>query len=38
MLEPDVTQEGGLDQAAVMALITNAKVRRAEYRTMVTVR
>jgi len=26
MLEPDATQEGGLDQAAVMALITNAKI------------
>jgi hypothetical protein len=26
MLEPDATQEGGLDQAAVKALITNLKL------------
>jgi len=26
MLEPDATQEGGLDQAAVEALITNKKL------------
>ena len=30
MLEPDATQEGGLDQAAVEALITNAKVRQTD--------
>jgi hypothetical protein len=28
MLEPDVTQQGGLDQVGVQALITNTKLNR----------
>jgi len=32
MLEPDATQEGGLDQAAVEALITNEKLDRFKLR------
>ena len=32
MLEPDATQEGGLDQTAVEALITNAKLDKFKLR------
>ena len=32
MLEPDATQEGGLDQAAVEALITNKKLDKFKLR------
>ena len=32
MLEPDPSQEGGLDQAAVEALITNAKLDKFKLR------
>merc|ERR1719424_90868 len=32
MLEPDATQEGGLDQMAVEALITNAKLDKFKLR------
>ena len=32
MLEPDETQDGGLDQAAVEALITNAKLDKFKLR------
>jgi hypothetical protein len=32
MLEPDATQQGGLDQADVRALITNAKLDKYQVR------